>query len=262
MATPVYTDDIIPAQNRAEITSVNDEDLLIVSQDNALKKITKANLQETLGVNDKADKTTTYTKTEVNDIADDKVNTSDIIDSLDSTSIDKPLSANQGYKLDQAKADLDSVPTFNGIQFPSAQVASSDVNTLDDYEEGTFTPYIEFDNNSTGIAYSLVVGKYLKIGATVQLHIYVKLTSKGTDSGYLQIKGLPFSSYSGGVSGYQTGSFFVNRGLGSGLFMTPTLVSSYINIFKYAETGTRLYLSNTDISDTFEFVVDIEILTE
>ena len=54
MATPVYTDDIIPAQNRAEITSVNDEDLLIVSQSNELKKITKSNLKESLGVNENA----------------------------------------------------------------------------------------------------------------------------------------------------------------------------------------------------------------
>ena len=39
--------------------------------------------------------------------------------------------------------------TFNGaiipnagIKFPATQVASTDANTLDDYEEGTFTPVI------------------------------------------------------------------------------------------------------------------------
>jgi hypothetical protein len=39
-------------------------------------------------------------------------------------------------------ADIASGQTFslNGITFPATQVPSADANTLDDYEEGTWTP--------------------------------------------------------------------------------------------------------------------------
>ena len=164
MATPVYTDDIIPAQNRAEITSVNDEDLLIVSQDNALKKITKANLQETLGVNDKADKTTTYTKTEVDSIADEKVAIDDIYNGLDSTLTDVPLSANQGYKLASGGVNNNSL-------LPSK---------MSFLEEGTSSNLLSLVNipetTKNGLTYSLIDG-VLKIDGTstdvVALNLYL-----------------------------------------------------------------------------------------
>jgi hypothetical protein len=34
-----------------------------------------------------------------------------------------------------------TTPSLNGITFPATQVASADANTLDDYEEGTWTPF-------------------------------------------------------------------------------------------------------------------------
>jgi len=53
-----------------------------------------------------------------------------------------------------------------GIAFPATQVASSDANTLDDYEEGTFTfTATGFTTSQTGTAY------YTKIGNQVTLRI-------------------------------------------------------------------------------------------
>src|SRR5690606_37688120 len=49
-----------------------------------------------------------------------------------------------------------------GVKFPAAQIASSDANTLDDYEEGSFTPTLTFGGGSTGIAYTSRVGRYQK----------------------------------------------------------------------------------------------------
>jgi hypothetical protein len=53
----------------------------------------------------------------------------------------------------------------NGITFPATQVACSDANTLDDYEEGTWTP-----NQGSGLtvvgAFSSI-GRYTKIGNMV-----------------------------------------------------------------------------------------------
>jgi hypothetical protein len=73
-------------------------------------------------------------------------------------------------------------------------------NYLDDYEEGTFTPSLEFGGTSTGITYQAAsqVGIYTKVGNLVHISIEIRLTSKGTSTGTMTISGLPFNS--GGTS--------------------------------------------------------------
>lgn len=82
------------------------------------------------------------------------------------------------------------------IKFPAAQVASADVNILDDYEEGTWTPTLTFGGLSTGITYSVQIGNYIKIGKLVVLSGRLVLASKGTATGSSEILGLPFTSNS------------------------------------------------------------------
>ena len=47
-------------------------------------------------------------------------------------------------------------------------------NLLDDYEEGTFTPYW---NAGTSLVYTTQVGKYTKVGNVVTYHIHVRISS-------------------------------------------------------------------------------------
>lgn len=80
----------------------------------------------------------------------------------------------------------------NGIKFPATQVPSADPNTLDDYEEGTFTPVIE-GLTTTGVGtYSNRVGIYTKIGRVVHFTMYIS-TSSHTGTGGIAISGLPFN---------------------------------------------------------------------
>lgn len=51
----------------------------------------------------------------------------------------------------------------SGITFPATQSASTDANTLDDYEEGTWTPGIVFG----GLTPSAASGRYIKVGSLV-----------------------------------------------------------------------------------------------
>jgi hypothetical protein len=89
-----------------------------------------------------------------------------------------------------------------GIKFPVTQSASSDANTLDDYEQGSWTPAWAF---STSGSAPLVVqhSQYTKIGrlVTVSARFYTSPTSSPT--GNATITGLPFTSSSqiGGVVG-------------------------------------------------------------
>jgi hypothetical protein len=84
-----------------------------------------------------------------------------------------------------------------GISFPSTQSASSDANTLDDYEEGTWTPTVTFSGTSgsgTGVTYSSQTGRYTKIGRAVVCTGEFVLTNKGSGSGVIRITGWPFTN--------------------------------------------------------------------
>jgi hypothetical protein len=94
----------------------------------------------------------------------------------------------------------------SGISFPATQSASSDANTLDDYEEGTWTPSL---GGFTSIAYSTQTGAYTKIGNVVNIVLHI-VVSGGTRSVQdLLVSNLPFTSasqaYSGGSWGYGSG---------------------------------------------------------
>jgi hypothetical protein len=95
-----------------------------------------------------------------------------------------------------------TIPTINltggQITFPATQVPSADANTLDDYEEGTWTPTPDtgFPTGFTG-----VTATYTKVGRIVFFTVTMTATTDGTT---IQVGGLPFNAASSGgvVFGY------------------------------------------------------------
>jgi hypothetical protein len=88
--------------------------------------------------------------------------------------------------------------TGTGITFPATQNASSNANTLDDYEEGTWTPTVTGNITDPVYTASIASGNYTKIGRMVYVEFLIVITgvtSQGT--GNVNISGLPFSSSSG-----------------------------------------------------------------
>jgi hypothetical protein len=75
---------------------------------------------------------------------------------------------------------------YGQIKFPAAQNASADANTLDDYEEGTWTPSI-----GGTATYSPATGTYTKIGKLVTFQMTLYVATRGTGS-QGTISGLPF----------------------------------------------------------------------
>ncbi len=79
-----------------------------------------------------------------------------------------------------AQADVSGLtitegPTFDHlhltggqIAFPATQNASADAHTLDDYEEGTWTPDLQFGSAKVGLTYSNNNGLYTRIGNIVK----------------------------------------------------------------------------------------------
>ena len=78
-----------------------------------------------------------------------------------------------------------------GVTFPATQSASSDANTLDDYEEGTWSPTVTSSGGS--ITTYTASGTYTKIGRVVYLTATINITTVGTASGTMTITTNPFT---------------------------------------------------------------------
>lgn len=72
---------------------------------------------------------------------------------------------------------------------------TADANTLDDYEEGTFTPVFSGATTSGVYTYATQLGRYTKIGNQVICHCSLTdITTVGAGSGAIRIKGFPYVS--------------------------------------------------------------------
>jgi len=129
---------------------------------------------------------------------------------------------------------LDTIQT-SGITFPATAHASSNANTLDDYEEGTWTAGFTIGGSTTGITYNRQYGFYTKIGRLVYVNGYVSLTNKGVQSGAVVMTGLPFACNS------STGS-----SVSGSMVIAQTNFANDTDIgFLLTESGTTIALSDT-----------------
>jgi hypothetical protein len=76
----------------------------------------------------------------------------------------------------------------SGLSFPATASLQADANTLDDYEEGSWTPSV-----GGTATYTAQVGRYVKIGKTVFIKGVLTINAIGTGSTTV-ISGLPFTS--------------------------------------------------------------------
>lgn len=126
-------------------------------------------------------------------------------------------------------------PSGAGITFPATQSPSTDANTLDDYEEGTWTPLIQ---NSTGTeSVSLTgAGTYTKVGRFVfcQINTYNTNVSALTAGTHLFLRGLPFSA-----AYFAANSIFSNY------------PSALVSIVDGAATTAPMYIPSNAVDYTF-----------
>jgi len=112
---------------------------------------------------------------------------------LTSTAITDKLGYTPLNKAGDTLTGLLNLGSIGQIKFPATQNASSDANTLDDYEEGTWTPSFTGDGSNPTITYNTRLGTYVKIGRIVYFSFRFYLTSKSGGSGNLFVSGLPFT---------------------------------------------------------------------
>lgn len=149
-----------------------------------------------------------------------------------------------------------------GITFPATQSASTNANTLDDYEEGTWTPTIIGTTTPGANTYSQQHGRYVKIGKMVYCFVYVQLTAKdGAMAGsFAQVSGLPFTSAtqtSARWGGFMNdwGQFSANQ-IAVGLQIQSSAAVAYITLSPAAASAQALasvanITSSTYLGGTF-----------
>jgi hypothetical protein len=131
-----------------------------------------------------------------------------------------------------------------GITFPATQSASTDANTLDDYEEGTWTPT---DASGAGLSFTSASGEYIKIGKYV--FALGKVTYPATASALgCSVGGLPFSVpnntvYRSGANGYN------NNGLS--LYPIATINTSNCTFILHATGGSATNAQCTSMTINF-----------
>lgn len=154
--------------------------------------------------------------------------------------------------------DQFNLDTFSGainadggqIKFPATQNPSANANTLDDYEEGTWTPELS-DGTNTDATHVTQSGNYTKIGNIVFIAADIEISSLGSLSGGLQINGLPFTA-----SAPETGGISVDFASGlnitAGQIVTGQAVDSttQINLRLWDNTaGVTQFLSSEMSAD-------------
>jgi hypothetical protein len=100
---------------------------------------------------------------------------------------------NLGIGVTPASRNNTCLEIKDGIGFPATQVASSDANTLDDYEEGTFTPTVTTGAGSI-TSFGTKSGIYTKIGDTVTVTVTIPITNNGTGANDVRVTNMPFAS--------------------------------------------------------------------
>lgn len=130
-----------------------------------------------------------------------------------------------------------------GITFPATQSASSDANTLDDYEEGTWTPAVTGSTTDPTVTYSSLSGNYIKVGSLVKATFVVYINTISGGSGYARIS-LPFVS-----SGYSSqGALRVENATGASTFAMAVIEDLGATARCYIRINTVVTGSGADLN--------------
>lgn len=138
------------------------------------------------------------------------------------------------------------------IKFPATANPSSNVNTLDDYERGSWTPVIGGSGGTSGQTYTTQVGRYVKIGRFVAASFWITFSNKGTITSNCEIQQLPFTTTN--VAGMITAVQLAWASLATAIvtmaaFIQPNATIGSIGRNTAASTGSGSDLTTTDLNN-------------
>jgi hypothetical protein len=156
------------------------------------------------------------------------------------------IDASQNVKFSNNISVGGATPTTSGsgITFPATQSASSEANTLDDYEEGNWTPTLNYGWTITGTV--TPTGTYTRIGR--QIFLTIKITASGGGSvsmNLANITGLPFTAANSAL-----GAWGVVSNYGATTQTQNVLVDGSVIYLTGAWTGVANYVYAISVTYT------------
>jgi hypothetical protein len=146
-----------------------------------------------------------------------------------------------------SNASNNSVNTIVGSRFGNN--ANTNSNTLDWYQEGTWTAGITFGGGSTGLTYANRAATYTRIGNRVYFDCYIQLSSKGSSTGAALITGLPFNQTTYPASAFSISFGALNASIGAQHLVGVTASATTISVKKQS-SGATVDMTDGDFTDT------------
>lgn len=182
--------------------------------------------------------------------------------SVTSNTINYVMGGNIGHDFINQGNVIIRVSTQGGIIFPGTQIANSNANALDDYEEGTWTPEVTFTTPGTlAVTYTTQTGSYVKIGQLVHLKFVININtiSFGTATGEFRISGVPFAALS--AAGENTGAVELNTitlpGTRTQTNLNLPVSATYCRVVATGSTQSRASLQVADMTGIDILVAEI-----
>jgi len=170
-----------------------------------------------------------------------------------------------GHALEVASATGLITLNYGQVKFPAVANSSSDANTLDEYQEATWTPAWGGSGGQSGQVYTLQEGNYTKQGRTVTCYGRMVLSTLGTLTTTVYIGGLPYTSLNVTMPGGVTFHFW-NAMTSSYVYLTGYVNQAATNAIILGATAAATGLSTlaqADLSATTEvrFTIKYEAST-
>ena len=139
--------------------------------------------------------------------------------------------------------------TSGQIVFPASQNASTDANTLDDYEEGTWTPAFTGASSNPSGSFTEQHGEYIKIGRYVWINCIIHMNaSGGSGGGSASIGGLPIAPDGDTTVYYEPMTIGFTFGLGTSLYQAMTQgQTAYVYLLGEPSSGARVHVDVDNI---------------
>jgi len=153
----------------------------------------------------------------------------------------------------------------DGYVVPASEWNQNTIDNVLPWEEGSWTPSIGGSGGQSGQAYTIQVGRYIKIGRLVHAQFYITLSTLGTVTTNAQIKDLPYAGRNttnvyGGVA-FAQWSGLTTSVVGVQGEIAPGATAITLKMVTVAATSTT-NMAQADLSNVSGFIGSITYLSE